>query len=287
MGKMSHPNIVRLRHVFYTSGEKPDDLFLNLVMTYMPDTLYGAARAFYKQRTSMPPVAVKLYTYQMLRGLAYIHYHHICHRDIKPQNLLVDPSSHKLCICDFGSAKKLVEGQPNIAYICSRYYRAPELIFGATDYTEAVDIWSAGCVFMEIVLGTPLFTGENSVDQLVEIIKVLGSPTAEQLAAMKPQDKEFKFPHIKKVSWNVVVNKKLDSVGCELAAGLLEYSPKGRLQPLQACGHQFFDEIRQKEFPVPNGGEPPPDLFKFTKEELSSVDSEVRSRLIPEAMKKS
>merc|ERR1719486_22102 len=108
----------------------------------------------------------------MSRACAYIHALEICHRDIKPQNVLVDGQSHALKLCDFGSAKRLVQGEPNVAYICSRYYRAPELIFGATYYTVAVDLWSIGCVVAEMIRGRPLFPGENGVDQLVEIVKV-------------------------------------------------------------------------------------------------------------------
>ena len=73
-------------------------------------------------------------------------------------------------------AQILVKGEPNISYICSRYYRAPELIFGATDYTAAIDMWSVGCVMAELLLGQPLFPGESGVDQLVEIIKVRTPP---------------------------------------------------------------------------------------------------------------
>jgi glycogen synthase kinase 3 beta len=91
----------------------------------------------------------------------------------------VDPSSHILKLCDFGSAKKIQKGESNVSYICSRYYRAPELIFGATDYSAAIDVWSTGCVIAELLLGQPLFPGESGVDQLVEIIKVLGTPTRE------------------------------------------------------------------------------------------------------------
>lgn len=76
--------------------------------------------------------------YQLFRSLAYIHSLGICHRDIKPQNLLLDPKSGVLKLCDFGSAKHLVRGEPNVSYICSRYYRAPELIFGAIDYTTKI-----------------------------------------------------------------------------------------------------------------------------------------------------
>jgi serine/threonine protein kinase len=92
---------------------------------------------------------------------------------------LVEPNNLVLKICDFGSAKRLVKGEPNVAYICSRYYRAPELIFGATDYSTAIDVWSIGCVIAEMLLGEPLFPGESATDQLVEIIKILGTPTAE------------------------------------------------------------------------------------------------------------
>ena len=92
----------------------------------------------------VPNLLVKLYSYQLLRSIAYIHAKGICHRDIKPQNILVDTGSHILKLCDFGSAKQLISGEPNVSYICSRYYRAPELIFGATDYTTNIDVWSAG-----------------------------------------------------------------------------------------------------------------------------------------------
>jgi len=67
-------------------------------------------------------------------------------------------------LCDFGSAKRLVKDEPNVAYICSRYYRAPELIFGATDYTNSIDVWSTGCVIAELMLGEPLFPGESALD---------------------------------------------------------------------------------------------------------------------------
>lgn len=86
----------------------------------------------------MPMLQIKLYMYQLLRSLGYIHCVGICHRDIKPQNLLLNPATGVLKLCDFGSAKILVAGEPNVSYICSRYYRAPELIFGATNYTTNI-----------------------------------------------------------------------------------------------------------------------------------------------------
>jgi len=124
-------------------------------------------------------ILMKLYAYQAFRALAYIHALGICHRDIKPQNLLVNPDTHELKVCDFGSAKRLLKGEVNVSYISSRYYRAPELIFGATDYSQSIDVWSVGCILAELILGQPLFPGDSGVDQLVEIIKVLGTPSRD------------------------------------------------------------------------------------------------------------
>jgi len=118
-----------------------DEVYLNLVLEFVPETVYRASRYFNKMKTTMPILEVKLYIYQLFRSLAYIHSQGICHRDIKPQNLLLDPASGVLKLCDFGSAKILVENEPNVSYICSRYYRAPELIFGATNYTTKIGIY--------------------------------------------------------------------------------------------------------------------------------------------------
>ena len=115
-----------------------DELYLNLVLEFVPDTVYGVARQLQKSKQYMPILLVKLYIYQICRALAYLHSLGICHRDIKPQNLLLDPQSHVVKLRDFGSAKVLQPNEPNVSYICSRYYRAPELIFGATDYTTAI-----------------------------------------------------------------------------------------------------------------------------------------------------
>ena len=209
---------------------------------------------------------VKLYAYQTFRALAYIHALGYCHRDIKPQNLLVDPATHALKICDFGSAKRIVKGEVNVSYICSRYYRAPELIFGSTEYTTAIDVWSVGCVVAELLVGQPLFPGESGVDQLVEIIKVLGTPNPDQIEAMNPSYSEFKFPSIRPNPWNKIFRSKTPPEAIELITHLLVYNPERRLKPLEACAHPFFDELRDENTRLPNGM-PLPELFDFQKEE--------------------
>ncbi|XP_075961631.1 glycogen synthase kinase 3 alpha a isoform X2 [Anarhichas minor] len=279
MRKLDHCNIVRLRYFFYSSGEKKDEVYLNLVLDFVPETVYRVARHFNKAKSIIPIIYVKVYMYQLFRSLAYIHSQGVCHRDIKPQNLLVDPETAILKLCDFGSAKQLVRGEPNVSYICSRYYRAPELIFGATDYTANIDIWSAGCVLAELLLGQPIFPGDSGVDQLVEIIKVLGTPTREQIREMNPNYTEFKFPQIKAHPWTKVFKPRTPPEAITLCSRLLEYTPASRFSPLEACSHGFFEELRQPNTRLPSGRELPM-LFNFSTTELS-IQPQLNSTLIP------
>lgn len=153
--------------------------------------------------------------------------------------------SHVLKLCDFGSAKQLVQGEPNVSYICSRYYRAPELIFGNSNYTTSIDVWSVGCVIAELMLGQPIFPGESGVDQLVEIIKILGTPTKEQIQAMNPDYKEYRFPQIRPLPWEKVFRHRTSRESIDFVSRLLQYDPKGRPTPLSGLLDPFFDELRE------------------------------------------
>lgn len=105
MKMLHHPNCVEMRQSFYTNGDKPEEVYLNVVMDFIPDTAYRVMKQYLKMKQMVPNLLVKLYSYQLLRSIAYIHAKGICHRDIKPQNILVDTGSHILKLCDFGSAK--------------------------------------------------------------------------------------------------------------------------------------------------------------------------------------
>lgn len=280
-----HPNIVELKAFYYSNGDRKDEVYLNLVLEYVPETVYRASRYFNKLKTTMPMLEVKLYIYQLFRSLAYIHSQGICHRDIKPQNLLLDPNTGILKLCDFGSAKILIENEPNVSYICSRYYRAPELIFGATNYTTKIDVWSTGCVMAELMLGQPLFPGESGIDQLVEIIKVLGTPTREQIRTMNPNYMEHKFPQIKPHPFNKVF-RKAPPEAIDLISALLEYTPTQRLSAVEAMCHPFFDELRDPNTRLPdsrhhnNPSKDMPQLFDFTRHELS-IAPQLNDQLVP------
>ncbi|PWZ33124.1 hypothetical protein Zm00014a_028341 [Zea mays] len=324
---LDHPNVVALKHCFFSTTEK-DELYLNLVLDYVPKIVHRVVKHHNKMHQHMPLIYVKLYMYQFFFRIDFVlvfgrYVEHwltfmvlsVSARDIKPQNLLVcwrffyfapvsfsdeivwyleidfqtsvqvNPHTHQLKLCDFGSAKVLVKGEPNISYICSRYYRAPELIFGATEYTTAIDIWSAGCVLAELMLGQPLFPGESGVDQLVEIIKVLGTPTREEIKCMNPNCTEFKFPQIKAHPWHKVFNKRMPPEAVDLVSRLLQYSPNLRCTAVEALVHPFFDELRDPNTRLPNGRFLPP-LFNFKPHELKGVPADIVARLVPEHAKK-
>lgn len=246
---LKHPNIVGLRRYFYTRNEV-DEEFLSLVLDYMPMSLDRVVKEAEKKKQTIPESFVRLAMYQFMRALEYLHGLGICHRDIKPHNLLVDLDAGIVKLCDFGCSKRLIEGEPNIQYICARYYRAPEVVFGWAHYSCAIDIWSAGCVMAEMISLRPTFPGKNSVDQLAKIVKVLGAPSTEQLIAMGQDPKKFK-PSVQKTRdelhqalRSVLVNQdQLSSGALDFLLDTLTYDPKIRLSALQALSHPYFYPI--------------------------------------------
>ena len=136
---------MRVLSTFIATEEESQ--YLNIVMEYYDGDLFSYIKNnTTSSRPSLNSFEIKIISYQILRGLMYIHSKKISHRDIKPHNILL--KGKKIAICDFGSAKILHPHEPNLPYICSRCYRAPELIFGATHYSCKIDIWSVGCVIL-------------------------------------------------------------------------------------------------------------------------------------------
>lgn len=121
----------------------------------------------------------------------------------------------------------------------------------------------------ELMLGVPIFPGESGVDQLVEIIKVLGTPTQEQISSMNPNYTEYKFPQIKPSAWSKVFRSKVSTPeSLSLIAKLLEYTPALRLTAIEAMAHEFFNDLRVADTKQPNGNDLPA-LFDFTEMGMS------------------
>jgi cyclin-dependent kinase 7 len=166
--ELSHPNIIGLRDVF---GHRSN---VSLVFDFMETDL----EIIIKDNTMvLTPAHIKSYIIMTLKGLEYLHKNWILHRDLKPNNLLVGPDGI-LKLGDFGLAKAF--GSPSRIYthqVVTRWYRAPELLYGARMYGPGVDIWAVGCIFAELLLRVPFLPGETDLDQLSKIIQVFGNPT--------------------------------------------------------------------------------------------------------------
>ena len=288
MLELHHPNIVELKSYYCTKAEKcnDDEFFLNCIMEYVPVTLSSLISQNRKKHTKFDNIIIKLFSYQMLKCIGYLHSLGICHRDIKPQNILIDPADYTLKLCDFGCAKHLVKTESNIAYICSRFYRPPELVVGATKYTTQVDVWSMGCVIAELVINRPIFPGKSATEQFLEIMKYLGTPTNEQLKAMKGKMINInKLPKIEPKSWKEVFKDKInDELYIDLVSNLLVYEPQKRFGPYQALCHPYFDALKQKEVILPDNKKIPKHLFEFKECEIN-FDKESIQKILSQVQK--
>lgn len=266
--ELKHPNIVQVEHAFYSSKEGESDIYLNIVMEFLPRSLSSELEGLQVKRKSLSLLTVKLYSYQLLRALAYLHARKICHRDIKPANLLLHSKTKTLKLCDFGSAKFLSPSEKNVSYISSRHYRAPELAFGSEDYWFSIDLWSAGCVIGEMLLGTPLFPGDSHVDQLLQIIKTLGTPSRAQIAEMNPHYKDYSFPHVAVTLLKHRLPLRTPASALELVSSLLQYAPSSRPLAMDCLLHPFFADLKECQ-------DSSQSLFEWTPEEKSLFTGQV------------
>ena len=168
--EIHHENIINLIDVF---GHKSN---VSLVMDFMDTDLEVIIK---DNSIILTPANIKSYVLQTLLGLEYLHANWILHRDLKPNNLLMNQDG-VLKIADFGLAK--FYGSPNRQYthiVVTRWYRAPELLFGARNYGTGVDVWAVGCILAELLLRIPFVAGDTDLDQLAKIFQALGTPTEE------------------------------------------------------------------------------------------------------------
>jgi len=273
-----HPNIVDLMGAFISKSA--DGQKLNLVFEFLSDTLHRVIKHHNQLGKGIDPYYVKFYFYQLVRGTAYMHGRGYIHCDMKPQNLLLEGKSHGLRICDFGTARRMALREKRALYVCSRYFRAPEIILGSTTYNTAIDLWSVGLIFAELIIRQPLFTGRDGIDQLVEIIKVLGTPTSQDLKAMNPNyPSSFQFkPEVAGLPWKKVLKEWATPDAVELAAALVRFNPNSRMPPLQVMLHPYFDELRAANKPAHRI------LFNFLPEELAWCTEREREKLVPHWM---
>ncbi|KAJ9579543.1 hypothetical protein L9F63_004802, partial [Diploptera punctata] len=191
----------------------------------------------------LPQSLVKSYLHQLLKGVSYCHAHRVLHRDLKPQNLLIDKRGY-IKLADFGLARAF--GMPVRTYtheVVTLWYRAPEILLGSRFYSTAVDIWSLGCIFAEMKMREALFPGDSEIDQLFRIFRTLGTPDEETWPGVSNlPDYKSMFPRWDAQDIAEVV-PKLDECGKDLFLKLVTYDPSRRISAVEALKHQYFDNI--------------------------------------------
>lgn len=253
--ELKHKNIVRLYDVLHSEKK------LTLVFEHCDQDL---KKYFDSLNGEIDMQVCRSFMLQLLRGLAFCHSRNVLHRDLKPQNLLINKNG-ELKLADFGLARAF--GIPVKCYsaeVVTLWYRPPDVLFGAKLYTTSIDMWSAGCIFAELAdAGRPLFPGSDVLDQLMKIFRVLGTPTedtwpgvthlSDYVALPRKKINEFNicsniiltrifhldFPAI--TSWSQIV-PRLNSKGRDLLQKLLICRPNQRISAEQAMQHPYFTD---------------------------------------------
>eukprot|EP01123_Difflugia_compressa_P008782 TRINITY_DN271_c0_g1_i1.p1 TRINITY_DN271_c0_g1~~TRINITY_DN271_c0_g1_i1.p1 ORF type:complete len:305 (+),score=46.29 TRINITY_DN271_c0_g1_i1:117-1031(+) len=228
--ELNHPSVVSLLEVL-SQGKK-----LYLVFEYLDQDL----KNYMDSVVRIEPALIQSYTKQLLQGLLYCHQRRILHRDLKPQNLLIDQKG-TLKLADFGLARAVcVPVRQYTHEVITLWYRAPEILLGSQTYSTPVDMWSAGCIFAEMLVKAPLFPGDSEVDQLFRIFRVMGSPTEEtwQGCTSLP-DYKPNFPHWKKQDLNTYL-ESVHPLAVDLLQKMLVYEPWHRISAKEALSHPYF-----------------------------------------------
>lgn len=187
------------------------------------------------------------FLYQILRGMKFVHSGNVLHRDLKPSNLLVN-SNCDLSICDFGLARgvEMTYNEDLTEYVVTRWYRAPELLTDCQNYNDAVDVWAIGCIFAEMLRRRPFFTGRDPSDQLHMIIRVLGSPSEEEMAFV-PHEAARRailqhgfYPKRPLIEFFPDANP----LAVDLLAQMLKFNPAERISVIQALAHPYLAQLQ-------------------------------------------
>ncbi|KAF9039149.1 CMGC/CDK/CDC2 protein kinase [Panaeolus papilionaceus] len=237
--ELKDDNIVRLLDIVHA------DQKLYLVFEFLDVDLKRYIETGNQNRTPITLPIVKKFTHQLSSGLLFCHAHRILHRDLKPQNLLIDRRDN-LKLADFGLARAF--GIPMRTYtheVVTLWYRAPEVLLGARHYATAIDMWSVGCIFAEMAMqGQPLFPGDSEIDQIFKIFRILGTPSEDSWPGVSTlPDYKPSFPQWSRQDLARVVST-LDEHGLDLLKNTLTYDSAKRISAKRALQHPYFADYK-------------------------------------------
>ncbi|KAJ8606984.1 hypothetical protein MRB53_040581 [Persea americana] len=268
----NHPHLVPAYDIFLDPLSKK----LHIAMEYMDGNLYQLMKS--REHKYLDGASVKSILCQILAGLEHIHDHSFFHRDIKPENILVStsatdtsnafkrysalvtppstPPAYTIKIADFGLARETHSRIPYTTYVSTRWYRAPEVLLRAGEYSAPVDIWAIGAMAVEIATLKPLFPGSNEVDQVWRVCEVMGSPGSwvnrsgqkvgggEWKEGVKLAQKlGFSFPKMAPHSLETVLpSPQWPASLAHFVTWCLMWDPKARPTSRQALEHEYFQD---------------------------------------------
>ncbi|XP_012254072.1 cyclin-dependent kinase 1 [Athalia rosae] len=241
--ELQHPNIVSLEDVLMEESRLYLIFeFLSMDLKKYMDTL-GNGKL-------MDPKIVKSYVYQITQAILFCHQRRVLHRDLKPQNLLIDKNG-VIKVADFGLGRAF--GIPVRVYtheVVTLWYRAPEVLLGSTRYSCPIDLWSIGCIFAEMATKKPLFQGDSEIDQLFRIFRVLRTPT-EDIWPGVTQLPDYKATFPNWTSNNLASQVKvIDKQGLDLLQAMLVYDPIHRISARAVLQHPYFDDLDKSKLPA-------------------------------------
>jgi len=234
--QLRHPNIVYLIDLIH--GEKK----LYLVFEFMDHDL---KKFLDINNGPLTPELVKSYLYQILIAINFCHSKRILHRDLKPQNLLIDKDGI-IKVADFGLARSFGVPIKTLTHeILTLWYRAPEILLGQKEYSTPVDMWSIGLIFFEMAHKKPLFAGDCEIDQIFKIFQMFGTPNEKTWPGVtKLPEFKLTFPQFKGKGINAY-NRNIDHVGLDLLSKMIQIDPCKRISAKQALQHPYFNDLRK------------------------------------------
>ncbi|KAL2530345.1 Mitogen-activated protein kinase 16 [Forsythia ovata] len=277
---LRHQDIVEIKHILLPPSRREfKDIYV--VFELMESDLHHVIKA----NDDLTPEHYQFFLYQLLRGMKYIHTANVFHRDLKPKNILANDDC-KLKICDFGLARVAFNDTPTAIfwtdYVATRWYRAPELCGSFfSKYTPAIDIWSIGCIFAELLTGKPLFPGKNVVHQLDLMTDLLGTPPPETIARIRNEKARRYLSSLRKKKPIPFSHKfpNADPLALRLLERMLAFDPKDRPSAEEALADPYFRNLAKVER-EPSAQPVTKMEFEFERQRITKED--VRELIYPE-----